>query len=106
MHTRLCMAKRFAACGEAPDEPPVGFVYAPSCPPLVLLTDKKALVGKKVLTARINNEACGVRLVRRHGHQGGREQEGQGAGANRNTCRRVQAEGDLKETHNRALVGH
>eukprot|EP00966_Prymnesium_polylepis_P185467 4299018-Prymnesium_polylepis.1 len=51
---------RFAVCGEAPKEPPVGYVcYVPVSPPLISLDDKKALVGKKVLTARIDDGACG-----------------------------------------------
>ena len=52
-------ADRMAACGEAPEEPPDGYVYAPICPPLLSLDDKRALVGKKVLTARIDDGACG-----------------------------------------------
>jgi hypothetical protein len=46
------------ACGEAPETPPAGFTYAP-CPPLDTLTDKAALVGRRVLTARIDDGACG-----------------------------------------------
>ena len=51
-------AAAMAACGEAPTIPPDGFAYAP-CPPLVTLDDKRALVGRKVLTARIDDDATG-----------------------------------------------
>ena len=51
-------AIHMAACGEAPQTPPAGFKYAP-CPPLVSLDDKAALVGRRVLTARIDDGACG-----------------------------------------------
>ena len=40
-------------------EPPPGFAYALVCPPLISLDDKKALVNRKVLTARIDDGACG-----------------------------------------------
>ena len=52
-------AERMAACGEAPPEPPAGFVYAEACPPLLSLDDKKALEGRKVLTAHLEDGACG-----------------------------------------------
>ena len=52
-------AERMAACGEAPPEPPAGFVYAKACPALVSLDDKKALEGRKVLTAHLEDGACG-----------------------------------------------
>ena len=52
-------AVRMAVCGEAPPEPPAGFVYATVCPPLVSLDDKKAMVGRKVLTAQLEDDACG-----------------------------------------------
>ena len=48
-----------AACGTAPPEPPSGFVYAAACPALVSLDDKQALVGRKVLTAHLEDGACG-----------------------------------------------
>ena len=62
------------ACGEAPETPPAGFTYAP-CQPLDTLTDKAALVGRRVLTARIDDGACGWPhwhcdwLWRRQGHE-------------------------------------
>ena len=52
-------AERMAACGEAPPTPPSGFVYAASCPSLVSLDDKAALIGCKVLTAHLEDGACG-----------------------------------------------
>ena len=52
-------AERIAACGEAPPEPPAGFRYVQACPPLITLDHKKALVGRKVLSARIDDGACG-----------------------------------------------
>ena len=41
------------ACDDAPTKPPDGFAYAP-CPLLNTLADKDALVGRKVLVARID----------------------------------------------------
>ena len=52
-------AERFAVCGEAPPEPPTGFRYVQACPELVTLDHKRALVGRKVLTARVDDGACG-----------------------------------------------
>ena len=52
-------AERIAACGEAPPEPPAGFRYVQACPPLITLDHKKALVGRKVLSARIDDGGCG-----------------------------------------------
>ena len=52
-------AERMAECGEAPDMPPAGFTYVSSCPPLVSLDDKKALEGRKVLTAHLLDGAIG-----------------------------------------------
>ena len=53
-------AERIEACGEAPESPPPGFVYAP-CPELGTETAQRALCGRKILAAHILD-----RLVRRH----------------------------------------
>ena len=52
-------AERMEACGEAPETPPTGFAYVKSCPPLVSLDEKKALEGRKVLTAHLLDGAIG-----------------------------------------------
>ena len=52
-------AERMAACGEAPPEPPAGYAFAAACPPLASLDDKKALEGRKVLTAHLEDGANG-----------------------------------------------
>jgi hypothetical protein len=38
------------SCGDAPEEPPVGFTYAP-CPPVATNEDCAKLIGRKVLFA-------------------------------------------------------
>ena len=51
-------AERIEACGEAPESPPPGFVYAP-CPELGTETAQRALCGRKILAAHILDGATG-----------------------------------------------
>jgi len=56
------------ACGEAPAAPPPGYTYA-ECPPLATDEDRRALIGRNVLTAHASTDACGwfVGTVKRSG---------------------------------------
>ena len=50
------------ACGDAPETPPEGYVYAP-CPPLATPEDHDALIGRRVLVAH-NTDPIGWHVAR------------------------------------------
>ena len=61
-------ADRMEECGEAPETPPAGFVYAP-CPPLATEEDQRNLCGRRRGSNRGRDAHCGL-------HEGADEDEG------------------------------